>query len=164
MKKGKPLIIHMHSVNFLWISAGHLNTVCCGHKWSGSEACFEETEDQLSPHHFENTGSTSLFYVECSYLVIIKSKDCRIVDIKHFTVQNILALLMCPFPRVVFSKASPDSDFVPKRLHKLQASGIGKITRIWLKFTTCHLLKSWNACVKYYEIWWEIELENNAWP
>ena len=47
-------------------------------KWSGSEACFEETEDQLSPGHFENTGSTLFFYVECSYLVIIKPKHCRI--------------------------------------------------------------------------------------
>ena len=36
---------------------------------SGSEALFEETQDQLSPRHFENTGSNLFFYVECSYLV-----------------------------------------------------------------------------------------------
>ena len=41
-------------------------------KWSGTVAPFEETEGQLSPCHFENTGSTSFFYVECSYLVFIK--------------------------------------------------------------------------------------------
>ena len=39
------------------------------------------------------------------------------VDIKIITVQNILTLLTCPFPRVMFSEAPPpDSNFVPKRL------------------------------------------------
>ena len=46
--------------------------------WSGSEARFEETQDQLSPRHFENTGSNSFFYVECSYLVNIQPNHSRI--------------------------------------------------------------------------------------
>ena len=37
--------------------------------WSGTEARFVETQDQLSPHHFENTGLNLFFYVECSYIV-----------------------------------------------------------------------------------------------
>ena len=44
----------------------------------GSEALFEETEDQLLPCHFENTGLTSFFYVAYSYLVIIKPNHSRI--------------------------------------------------------------------------------------
>ena len=40
----------------------HPNPVCFGNKAVGSEARFEETEDQLSPRHFENTGSTSFLY------------------------------------------------------------------------------------------------------
>ena len=32
---------------------------------SGSEARFGETQDQLSPRHFENTGTNLFFYVEC---------------------------------------------------------------------------------------------------
>ena len=46
--------------------------------WSGSEARFEETQDQLSQRHFENTGSNLFFYVECSYLVNIKPNHSRI--------------------------------------------------------------------------------------
>ena len=45
---------------------------------AGSEARFEETQDQLSPRHFENAGSNLFFYVECSYLVNIKPNHSRI--------------------------------------------------------------------------------------
>ena len=54
------------------------NTVRCGGKLLGSEAHFEETQDQLSPRHFENTGSNLFFYVESSYLVNIKPNHSRI--------------------------------------------------------------------------------------
>ena len=46
--------------------------------WSGSKARFEETQDQLSPRHFENTGSNLFLYVEFSYLVNIKTNHSRI--------------------------------------------------------------------------------------
>ena len=45
---------------------------------SGSEARSEETQDQLSPPHFENTCSNLFFYVQCSYLVNIKPNHSRI--------------------------------------------------------------------------------------
>ena len=45
---------------------------------SRSKARFEETQDQLSPRHFENTGLNLFFYVECSYLVNIKPNHSRI--------------------------------------------------------------------------------------
>ena len=51
--------------------------------WSGSEAHFGETQDQLSPCHFENAGSNLCFYVECSYLVNIKPKHSRICWYKN---------------------------------------------------------------------------------
>ena len=51
--------------------------------WSGSEARFEETQDQLSPRHFTNTGSNLLFNVECSYLVNIKPNHSRICWYKN---------------------------------------------------------------------------------
>ena len=63
---------------------------------------------------------------------------------KIFTVQNILALLTSQFLRVVFSKASPDSDFLPKCL---QAWEIDKSIQIWFKFTTCHVLADVNTSV-----------------
>ena len=84
--------------------------------WSGSEARFEETQDQLLPRHFENTGPNLFSYVECSYLVLRKNIVIReFVDIKNFTVQNIFVLLRCALLWVVFSKASPGSDSWPKR-------------------------------------------------
>ena len=46
--------------------------------WSGSEARFEETQDQLLPRHFENAGSNLFFNIECSYLVNIKANHSRI--------------------------------------------------------------------------------------
>ena len=46
--------------------------------WSGSEARFEETKDQLSQRNFENTGLNLFFYAECSYLVNIKPNHSRI--------------------------------------------------------------------------------------
>ena len=106
-----------------------------------------ETQDQLSPRHFENAGSNLFFYVECSYLVNKKPNYSRICWYKTFTVQNILDLLTCQFLRVVFSKASPDSDFLPKRL---LASEIDKSIRIWLKFTTYYVLMSTQVCTKNY--------------
>ena len=44
---------------------------------SGSEAHFGETQDQLLPRHFVNTGSNFFFYVDCSYLVNIKPNPSR---------------------------------------------------------------------------------------
>ena len=52
--------------------------------WSGSEARFEETQDQLSPRYFESTGSNLFFNVECSYLVNIKPNPSRICWYKKF--------------------------------------------------------------------------------
>ena len=69
MRKGKPFIhIQLNFYGFL----STLTPSAVALKWSGSEACFEEIEDQLSPRHFENNDSTPFFCVECSYLVIIK--------------------------------------------------------------------------------------------
>ena len=75
MKKGKPFI-HILSDFHEFLSTQTPSAVAI--KWPGSEARFEESEDQLSPRHFENTGSTLFFCVECSYLVIIKPNYSRI--------------------------------------------------------------------------------------
>ena len=67
MRKGKPFInILSNFYEFLFTQIPSAVTVVI--KWSGSEARSEETEDQLSPRHFENTGSTSFVYEECPYL------------------------------------------------------------------------------------------------
>ena len=63
MRKGKPFI-HILTKFYEFLSSQTLSAVAI--KWSGSEARFEETEDQLSPRKFESTGSNSFFYVDCS--------------------------------------------------------------------------------------------------
>ena len=50
MRKYKPFLHIL--LFFLWKSV-HQNTLCYGNKVVGSEEYFEETEDQLSPRHFE---------------------------------------------------------------------------------------------------------------
>ena len=60
MWKLKPFI-HILSnfhefLSTLTLSAAAVN-------WSWSEARFEETHDQLSPRHFENTGSSLFLYI-----------------------------------------------------------------------------------------------------
>ena len=75
MRKVKPFIhILLNFHEFLSTPTPSAAAV----KWSESEAHFEETQDQLSPHHFENTGSNLFFYVECSYLVNMKPNPSRI--------------------------------------------------------------------------------------
>ena len=75
-----------------------------------------------------------------STLIFFGLTILEFAGIKKFTVQNSLALLTGQFLRVVFSKASPDNDFLPKRL---LASEIDKSIRIWLKFTTYHVSLCW---------------------
>ena len=82
MRKGKPFI-HILSNFYEFLSTQTPSAVAI--KWLGSEACFEETEDQLSPRYFVNTGSTSFSCVECSYLVIIKPNHSRIFWYKIFS-------------------------------------------------------------------------------
>ena len=109
MRKVKPFI-HILSNFHEFLSTPTPSAAAVN--WSGSEARFEEPQDQLSPRHFEHAGSNLFFYVECSFLVNIKPSHSSICWYKKITVQNILALLTCPFLRVVFSKTSPDSDFL----------------------------------------------------
>ena len=81
MRKLKPFI-HILSNFHEFLSTP---TPCAAAvNWSGSEARFEETQDQLSPRDFENTGSNLFFYVECSYLVNIKPNYSRICWYKKF--------------------------------------------------------------------------------
>ena len=56
MRKGKPFI-QILSKFYEFLSTQTVSAVAI--KRSGSEARYEETEDQLSPRHFENTGSIS---------------------------------------------------------------------------------------------------------
>ena len=125
MRKLKPFI-HILSKFHEFLST--LTPSAVAVNWSGSESRFEETQDQLSPRHFENTGSNLFLYVECSYLANINPNHSRICWYKKFYSPKHLALLTRQFLRVVFSKASPDGDFLPKRL---QASEIDKSIRIW---------------------------------
>ena len=88
MKKVKPFI-HILSNFHEFLSAPTSSAAALN--WSGSEARFEETQDQLSPRDFENTGSNLFFYADCSYLVNIKpnhSRICwykKIYSQKHFS-------------------------------------------------------------------------------
>ena len=86
MRKVKPFI-HILSNFHEFLSTQTPSAAAVN--WSGSEARFEETQDQLSPRHFENTGSNLFFYVECSYSVNISRTLLEFADIKKFTVQNI---------------------------------------------------------------------------
>ena len=74
-RKVKPFI-HILSNFHEFLSSPTPSAVAVN--WSGSEALSEETQDQLLPHHFENTGSNLFFYVDCSYLVKIKFNLFRI--------------------------------------------------------------------------------------
>ena len=88
MRKVKPFI-HILSNFHKFLSTPTPSAVAV--KWSGSEASFEETQDQLSPRHFENAGSNLFFCVEFSYLVNIKPNPSRICwynkfdNPKHFS-------------------------------------------------------------------------------
>ena len=75
MRKVKPFI-HILSNFHEFLST--LTPSAAAVNRSGSEAHFEETQDQLSPRHFENAGSNLFFYVECSYLVNISPNHLRI--------------------------------------------------------------------------------------
>ena len=79
----KSLALHTHPVKFSWISV-YSNTVCCGGKLIRVRSLLKKTQDQLSPHQFENTGSNLFFYVECSYVVNIKPNNSRICWYKKF--------------------------------------------------------------------------------
>ena len=72
MRKSKPFIYILS--NFYEFLSTQTPSAA-GIKWSGSEARFEETDDQLSPRHFENTGLTSFFCVECPYFSNYKAKS-----------------------------------------------------------------------------------------
>ena len=85
---------------------------------------------------------------------------------KRDYIPNILAVLTSQF---LGSEAPPPPpppqprtaiDFLPGRL---QASDIGKLTWIRLKFTPYHLLMSTNVWSENYEIWRKIKRENFAW-
>ena len=111
MRKLKPFI-HILSNFHEFLST--LTSSAAAVNWSGSEARSEETHDQLSPRHFENTGSNLFLYVECSYLVNVKPNHSRICWYKQFYSPKHLALLTGQFLRVVFSKASPQQRFLTK--------------------------------------------------
>ena len=128
--------------------------------WSGSEARFEETQDQLLPRHFENSGSNLFFYVECSYLVNIKPNHSRICWYKNFYSPKHFSPTCESVSEGGVFQSFPDSDFLPKRL---QASEIDKSIQIWFKFTTCHVLMSTQVCTKNYKISWKNTPENSAW-
>ena len=61
MRKVKPFI-HILSNFHEFLSIPTMSAAAVN--WSGSEARFEETQDQLSPRNFENTCSSLFFYVE----------------------------------------------------------------------------------------------------
>ena len=157
MRKVKPFIHILSNFHeFLSTPTSSASAV----NWSGSEARFKETHYQLSPRHFENTGSNLFFYVECSYLVNIKLNNSRICWYqKNYNPKYFSPAYVSVSEGGVF-QSFPDSDFLPKRL---QASEIDKSIRIWLKFTTYHVLMPTHVCTKNYEISRKITPENTAW-
>ena len=81
MRKVKPFIHILSNLHeFLSTQTPSASAV----NWSGSEASFEETQDQLSPRHFENTDTNLFFDIECSYLVNVKPNHSRIWWYKEF--------------------------------------------------------------------------------
>ena len=58
MRKGQPFISILSNFHdFL----SNQTPSAVAKKWSGSEARFEDTEDQLSPRYFQYTGLTCFF-------------------------------------------------------------------------------------------------------